>query len=319
MRNVFLFVLWMLATTQASAQEIGQTLKKITGVVNAYPMLSPDGKKFVFQSNRTGINQIYVMDIDGKNTKQLTFSDKRNNSPGWSPDGKLIVFASERDDDDSEIYTMKADGSDQKRLTNQKGDDAHPHFSPDGRRIVFNSARATPDLTVDWSKQAHEIFTMNIDGSDVKQVSRFGALSTYPSISPDGKKICFRQVVNGPGFNYDMSTNRRNSEVFVMNIDGTDPVNISNNAAFDGWPIWTKDGHVLFSSNRGGIPNVCQLYRSDDKGKKVEQISNFKHSLMQASLSPDGKMVYCQYNTEEEIDFETGGLVSLMLPVSSIN
>jgi TolB protein len=338
MRNVFLYVLLFLATVQAGAQEPDKMIKKVAGVVDSYPMLSPDGKKIVFESDRTGTNQIYVMDNDGKNIRQLTFPENNyptasapgtitplrygdkhdNNCPIWSPDGKYIVFASERDND-SEIYIMNADGSEQKRLTHQKGDDSHPHFSPDGRRIIFNSARTTPDLTIDWVRQIHEIFTMNIDGSDVKQISRFGTVSTYPSISPDGKKICFRQLVNEPGFNYDMSVSKRNSEVFVMNIDGTDAVNISNNTAHDGWPVWTKNGHILFSSGRGGAARVSQLYRSDDRGKKLERISNLKHSLIQASISPDGKMVYCQYNIEEVAGFESGGIVSLVLPVLSAN
>jgi TolB protein len=319
MPKISLYVLLFLVTVQAVAQEPDKMLKKITGVTDSYPALSPDGKKIAFQSNRTGNQQIHVMDINGRNMKQLTFDDKHENStPVWSPDGKRIVFASERDGD-SEVYIMNADGSDQKRLTNQKGDDAHPNFSPDGRKIVFNSARNTPDLTVIWSRQVHEIFMMNLDGSDVKQVSRFGGICTYPSISPDGKKICFRQVVNEPGFNFDMTINKRTSEIFVMNIEGTDVVNISNSPAYEAYPLWTKDGHVLFSSNRGGIPNVCQLYRSDARGKKVERISYFKHSLTQASLSPDGKMVYCQYEVEEEPGFESGGLMSLVLPPTATN
>ena len=53
-----------------------------------------------------------------------------------------------------------------------------------------------------------------------------------------------------PGVNWDMTTNNRNSEVFVAKFDGTNAVNISNNSAFDGWPVWIDDETVLFSSNR---------------------------------------------------------------------
>lgn len=314
MRNfTFALVLGVLALN-ATAQTAVPAFTSFTGVVYSYPVLSPDGKTIVFTSNRTGTNQIYVMDTDGKNIRQFTFSEKYdNNCPVWSPDGKTIVFASERDED-SEIYIMNADGSGQKRLTNQKGDDSHPHFSPDGRRIIFNSARLNPDLTIDWGKQVHEIFTMNTDGSDVKQVSNFGTLCTYPSISPDGKKISFRRMVDVPGFNFDLSVNRRNSEVFVMNIDGTGAVNISNSPAYDGWPMWTKDNEVVFSSNRNGVARVTQLFRSDDKGLKVEQITHFKNAVLQASITPDGKSVYCQYNCEQEAGLETGGIISLLLP-----
>jgi len=88
------------------------------------------------------------MNPDGKDVVQLTNNTAPDQTPSWSPDGRKIVFASERDND-SEIYVMNADGSDQRRLTNQAGDESHPHWSPDGQRIVFNSARTTPDLKAD--------------------------------------------------------------------------------------------------------------------------------------------------------------------------
>ena len=74
-------------------------------------------------------------------------------------------FCSNSDRDQQwEVYVMNSDGSGVQQLTNQPGDDGHAHWSPDGKRIVFNSARTTPDLKADWSKQFHEIFTMNADG-----------------------------------------------------------------------------------------------------------------------------------------------------------
>jgi TolB protein len=311
--HTFFLTAFVAMTLSCTAQQPAQGLKKITGVVDSYPVLSPDGQKIVFESNRSGTSQVYLMDIDGGNLKQLTFHETRdNNCPVWSPDGKLIVFSSERDND-SEIYIMHADGSQQTRLTNQPGDDSHPHFSPDGNRIIFNSARATPDLGADWNRQVHEIFMMKVDGTGVQQVSRFGTISTYPSISPDGKKICFRKVIHEPGFNYDNSLNKRNSEVFVMNIDGTGAVNISNSTAYDGWPFWTADGKVIFSSNRNGVPRICQFYLADATGEKVEPVSNLRFSLLQGSLSQDGKTIYCQYNIEDENGLETGGIVSLAL------
>ncbi|RYG40495.1 MAG: hypothetical protein EOO01_27200, partial [Chitinophagaceae bacterium] len=197
-----------------------KTAKRITNVIDSYPMLSPDGQKICFQSNRTGDVEIFVMNLDGSNLRQLTHTPGYDGGPKWSPDGKKIVFPSERDQD-PEIYIMDADGQNQKRLTNTPGDDSHPHWYPDGSKIIFNSARATPDLKVPWGKQWHELFSMDMDGTDVQQLTSFKTVSTYPSISPDGKKIAFRKVIDGPAFNWDLSTNEnnRNSEVFVMDID----------------------------------------------------------------------------------------------------
>ena len=102
---LFLFI-------KISAQETG-TFKKFTNVIDSYPMFSPDGKKIVFESNRSGNFEIYTINTDGSDIKQLTHDTSFDGTPAWSPDGKSIVFASERDKD-PEIYIMNADGSNQK-------------------------------------------------------------------------------------------------------------------------------------------------------------------------------------------------------------
>lgn len=288
------------------------SFKRLTGVVDGYPHLSPDGRKIVFGSGRAGNTDLYVMDLDGSNLKRLTNNPEDDNSPKWSPDGKYIVFARALPDDNSEIFLINADGSNEKRLTNQPGDDSHPNFSPDGKRIIFNSARTSPDLKIEWRLQLHEIFTMNIDGSDVRQITSFEIVSTYPSISPDGTKICFRRVTNDPGFNYDLTTGKRNSEVFVMNIDGSNAINVSNNSAYDGWPTWTPDGKIIFSSNRGGIPFSAQLYQVNVDGSDLKLISDPKYSLVQATVAKDGKTIYCQHSLEND-GYDNGGIAIVEL------
>ncbi|MEP5611764.1 MAG: biopolymer transporter TolR, partial [Cyclobacteriaceae bacterium] len=78
------------------------------------PSWSPDGKQIVFNSNRDGDDEIYVIRVDGSGLRQLTNNDDDDYTPFWSPDGDFISFGSNRDGN-SEIYVMKADGSEQKR------------------------------------------------------------------------------------------------------------------------------------------------------------------------------------------------------------
>ena len=288
------------------------TAKRLTNVIDSYPVLSPDGSKIVFESNRTGSAEVYVMNADGKSpADQLTNNKQGNHGPVWSPDGTSILFNSDRDQQ-WEVYVINADGSGEKRLTNQPGDDGHAHWSPDGKRIIFNSARTTPDLKADWGKQFHEVFTMNADGSDVKQITRAKTVSTYPSFSPDGKRICFRRVVDEPGYIWDLTHSPRNSEVFVMNADGTNPVNITKNAAYDGWPAWSPDGRkILFSSNRAGPANIGQLYVVNPDGSGVQQITDGPGSFVQASWSRDGKKIFAHQHWETE---EFGNLVEFDVP-----
>ena len=284
----------------AVALQLGPA-RRVTNVKDAYPMLSPDGTRLLFQSDRTGDWEIYTVKPDGTDLVRLTTSPGADAGPVWSPDGKRIAFASERDAGDSEIYVMNADGSGVRRLTKQPGDDSHPHWSPDGSRIVFNSARTTPDLKADWSTQFHEIFTMAADGSDVRQVTRFQTVSTYPSFSPDGKKIVFRRVTNDQGRLWDLTTVPRNSEVFVIDLDGSNPVNLSNNAAYDGWPAWSPDGaRIVFSSNRAGPANIGQLYAVDAGGGSAQKLTEGPGSFVQPSWSRDGKRIYAHQHWETE-------------------
>src|SRR5258705_84833 len=93
-----------------TVENIVSSAKRITNVSDSYPMASPDGKKIAFESNRTGDWEIFVMNFDGTELKQLTHSKGFDGCPIWSPDGTKIVFPSERDND-SEIYIMNADGT----------------------------------------------------------------------------------------------------------------------------------------------------------------------------------------------------------------
>lgn len=293
---------------QQAVEPLRLAAKRTTNVNDSYPMPSPDGTKVVFASNRMGNRQIYTMNADGSNLVRLTNNNAADETPIWSPDGSKILFASDRDGADNEIYVMKADGSDAKRLTNQPGDDSHAKWSPDGKRIIFNSARATPDLKAEWSKQIHEVFTMNADGSDVRQISNLKTVSTYPSFSPDGKKIVFRSLTQMPGMNWGLGLITRNSEIFVMNADGTNPVNLTNNAAFDGWCAWSPDGaKILFSSNRAGPAGIGQLFTVNPDGANLQQITSGPGSFVQASWSADGKKILAQQH------WESGGFANLVV------
>jgi TolB protein len=230
-------LLWLVTALPATSQTPLAT-KRLTNVIDSYPQLSKDGKLLLFQSNRSGKMQIYLSKADGTDIHQLTHLDFPAQVPCWSPDMKQIVFAGEPAGH-SEIFLMNADGSGVAQLTHTNGDDSHPHWSADGSRIMFNSSRTTPDSAAEWSKQWHELFSMKPDGSDVREHTRFHTVCTFGSFSPDMRQIVYRKVIDGPAFQWDLSVIGRNSEVFVANADGSNEVNLSKSAAFDGWPVWS--------------------------------------------------------------------------------
>jgi Tol biopolymer transport system component len=148
---------------------------------------------------------------------------------------------------------MNGDGSDVRRLTRMPGPDGGPFFSADGSQIVFRGRHPEPgpELTdfltllkdAIWRPTALEIFVMDRDGGNVKQVTSTGGASFAPYFTPDGKKIIFSSNLKNP--------RGRDFDLFLVNVDGTGLEQLTFNPAFDGFPMFSPDGRKLvFASNR---------------------------------------------------------------------
>ncbi|HEX8264086.1 MAG TPA: hypothetical protein VF596_01580 [Pyrinomonadaceae bacterium] len=195
---------------------------------------------------------IFTAKSDGSDLKALT------NSPGYdaeatvSPNGKQIVFTSTRDGD-LDLYAMDADGKNVRRLTTELGYDGGAFFSPDGKQIVYRSYHPkTPEQTARYKQKlaenlieptVFELWVMNADGSNKRQVTKFGAASFAPFFTPDGKRIVFSSNLENP--------KGRNFDLYLVNTDGTNLERITYSEQFDGFPMFSPDGKKLvFASNR---------------------------------------------------------------------
>ena len=231
---------------------------------DAVPAWSPDGQKITFMSFRNehefqgwGITgDIWVMNVDGTSPINLTQSpDRVDRSPSWSPDGKQIVFGSTelfkgrdgRDFTRSDIWVMDTAGGNPRNLTNDDFIDVNPDWSPDGKQIAFSSNRAGDRkgiLNDNW-----EVYMMNADGLNLINLTNHPARDGGAAWSPDGKRIAFNS-------NRDEDWKKNpdaNKDIYVMNANGTNPVNLTNHPARDGGPAWSPDGkQIAFSSNREG-------------------------------------------------------------------
>ena len=195
--------------------------------------------------------EIYRADADGSNLRPLTRSPGYDAEATIAPDG-LIVFTSVRDGD-MEIYSMKADGSDVRRLTNRVGPDGGPFFSFDGRRIAFRGRSLQPGAELDdyrallkeglWRPTELELFVMDRDGSNLRQVTKLGGANFAPSWHPDGRRLIFASNIHDP--------KGRNFDVYLVNLDGTGLERVTFNETFDGFPMFSPDGkRLVFASNR---------------------------------------------------------------------
>ena len=278
---------------------------RLTNVIDAYPSHAPNGDRIVFQSNRTGSWQLYTIKSDGSDVRQLTNVDYGAVGAAWSPDGRQIAFSG-NPGGNAEIFVMMSDGSNIRRLTNDPADDSHPHWTTSGR-IVFNSSRTTPP----GQKETDDVFSVKPDGTDLRQHTTCLTVCTYASFSPDMKKLVYRKVIDAPGMNWDLSNAARNSEIFVADADGSNEVNLSKSAAFDGWPMWSPDGKTIaFASNRTGPAYVGHVWLVNADGTGLRQLSTGPGGFVQPSWTADGKGILA-YQVFEGPDYEYGNIVRI--------
>ncbi|HPI40636.1 MAG TPA: biopolymer transporter Tol, partial [Pseudobdellovibrionaceae bacterium] len=229
---------------------------------------------------------IYETDFYGKNIKRLTNSLGYDAESSYSPDGRWIAFASNRNGFSSklteedqkkfnqdpsymmDIFIMKSDGSDVRQLTMEKGYDGGPFFSPDGKRITWR--RFTPE------GDKAEIYTMNVDGSDVKKITDLKSMSWAPFYHPSGDYLIFGSSVLGYS----------NFELFIVDAEGKQkPIRITQEDGFDGLPVFTPDGKKLFWS-RSPDKKQSQIYIADWDDILARKLLNLKPKLSVQDLEP---------------------------------
>jgi TolB protein len=195
---------------------------------------------------------IYTANADGSSLRRLTNYGVYTAEGTLSPDGKRIVFTSLKDGD-LEIYTMNVDGTDMKRLTTTPGYDGGPFFSPDGKQIVYRAWHPSDTALTTYQgllKQRlvrpnrMEIFVMNADGSNQRQLTSLGGANFAPFFTPDGKRIIFSSNHKNP--------RSRNFDLYLVNTDGSGLEQVTSDGEFDGFPMFSPDGKKLvWASNRG--------------------------------------------------------------------
>ncbi len=242
------------------------------------------GERIVFQSDKSGNFDIWVMNGNGTGQLRLTSNAANDVNPAFSPDRSRIAFSSDRDGQE-EIYIMNADGSGQTRLTTDAASSEAPSFSPDGTKIVFKSGNGITLMNADGSnvqvltdvasfnlnpvfaRGGHivfasnlptptnpapnnklQLFRINAEGSGLAQLTTGASNHTQPSVSPNGQRIVFTDDRDG------------SFAIFVMNADGTGEQRLTSGLSGNSHPVFSPDGQrIIFDFNRAGNYDIYTM------------------------------------------------------------
>ncbi|MFB0525900.1 MAG: hypothetical protein ACETVO_00340 [bacterium] len=277
---------------------------------NAFPAFCPDGNKIVFCSIRRDTNGdgvidqkdnlgIYVIDVDGRNERQVVNDDCQNTYPSFSPDGSKIVYLSRRRDtngdgrvdllDNPGIYVKDLDEKKEKCIVPDQYHNKFPSFSPDGDKILFAS----------WREYNSGIHTIDTDGKNEKQIVSDEYDNTFPSFSPNGQKIIYaswRRDTNRDG-KIDL---RDNSSIYIIDSEGGNEQEIVSDKYSNSFPVFSPDGtKVVYLSRQrdtnkdGKIDSLDNsgVYVCDAKGGNRKCIVSDKSYNKFPSFSPDGEKI----------------------------
>jgi Tol biopolymer transport system component len=195
---------------------------------------------------------IFMADRNGKIVKQLTRAKGYDAEATLSPDGKKMLYTSDKDGD-IELYIMDLKTGKEKRITHMLGYDGGAWFSPDGKKLIWRASRPKTEAEIKEYKELlaeslvaptnMEVWVANADGSNARQATTYGQANWAPAYMPDNKRIIFasnHEYKRGFPFN-----------LYTINEDGTNLTKISRDKGFDAFPMFSPDGKkIIFCSNR---------------------------------------------------------------------
>lgn len=219
----------------------------------------PDGKRIIWTSTKDHPElaksnysdpsdypqgaELYTSKLDGSDVKRLTSNSVYDAEVSVAPNGQWILFGSQRSGK-MELWKMNADGSNPVQLTHL--DDWEPGGSflfPDGKTIIFRAWR-TADSKAKKHPLPMTLFTINADGTGLRQLTHDDGTNWSPFPAPDGHHYAFVKVVPPNNF-----------EIFLGDLNSDEQLRLTYNDAFDGYPSISPDGHwLLFTSTRDSVP-----------------------------------------------------------------
>lgn len=222
-------------------------------------------RPIVFDSTRNGgATNVFIMDWDGSNLRQLTNSGAIEEEADLSPDGHRIAYERQQGNN-WYIYVMDVNGNNQQRLTAGR----EPDWSPDGRYLAFESP------------PPENIMLYDFNGGGVREIYGSSRRDRGPTWSPDGRQIAFMSEIDGAW------------QLFVTDVDSGQAEQITFDAISKRFPVWSPDGDLLaYNSVIGGTFHIWTVRTNGDD---AQQLTN-EGSNGRPAWSPDGQYIVFNSN-----------------------
>jgi serine/threonine protein kinase/Tol biopolymer transport system component len=219
------------------------------------PAWSPDRERIAFCSSRGGNLDIWVMQADGSEVRQLTDHAGIDRAPCWSPDGRKIGFVRHHSAANWDVFTMDVDGSNQLNLTNHPGKQADPAWSPDGATIAYS-----------FDADGTQLYLMDPDGTNPRLLSARKGSFTYPAWSPDGSQLVYTGWKDSVGGDL---------ELFVIDRDGTQERQLTDLGGLNTFAAWSPGGEwIAFEGRNPNAPGThATVYVVSTDGMEIRPIT----------------------------------------------
>jgi TolB protein len=227
------------------------------------------GSKIYFVSNRTGHKEIWVMDPDGSNQRQISRFNSLSIMPAVSPDGTKIAFTSFARGNPA-IFILSTDTGRRLPFYNQVASmNATPDFTPDGKQLLYSST----------ASGRAQIYSANIDGSNLRRISNTSALEVEPKVNPKtGTDLVFVSGRSGP------------QQIYRMNMDGADVQRLSNGEGEASNPCWHPNGQIMaFAWTRGFATGNFNVFVMDVASRNFNQLTYGAGRNENPTWAPDGR------------------------------
>ncbi len=281
-KGPLMLMLLLIAITESSSAvpTLSADLLRSFPAEDRYPCWSPDGTQIAFQSNRSGNTDLYVMDRDGEEVRQITSHQAGDYYPTWTPDGKGLIFSTDRNGraelgrQDLDVYSIDVDTGKLTALVTDGANEIFPRMSPDGNKVAYVSDHVS-------DRRVYHLMVRDLATQSDLNLTPMEFEAFDPVWSPEGDQL----VYSAPN----PLTKDNKYDLFLVNADGTGTRVLTSNPDHDFNADWSPDGFTL--AYQAPVNGVVQIHLFDLETGDSYPVTEVAAHNDSPNWSPDGSEI----------------------------